>query len=204
MTKQNVHKSTKILEDEHFFCCSAAISSNCVSVLGIRVSPYMAASQCWRHLRKQALPSKVNTEKNPEKTRAGIFGKKKAREISPRFNLQRRNRGETIKKQLLHLNEYGLSRPTVTLSTLFMLLGIIFVKNCRCRANKMFISEHQRYIDPATGNSAIGPEHACTSGAADGICATITPILCPSSGTLPCRCCCLIPACTPVLTPITC
>lgn len=204
MAKQNVHKSTKILEDEHFFCCSAAISSNCVSVLGIRVYPYMAASQCWRHLRKQALPSKVNTEKNPEKTRAGIFGKKKAREISPRFNLQRRNRGETIKKQLLHLNEYGLSRPTVTLSTLFMLLGIIFVKNCRSRANKMFISEHQRYTDPATGNSAICPEHACTSGAADGICATITPILCPSSGTLPCRCCCLIPACTPVLTPITC
>ncbi|PXX80256.1 hypothetical protein DFR34_10427 [Rivihabitans pingtungensis] len=30
----------------------------------------------------------------------------------------------------------------------------------------MFISEHQRYTDPATGNSAIGPEHACTSGAA--------------------------------------
>ncbi len=142
--------------------------------------------------------------KKSRKNKGGNFWQKKAREISPRFNLQRRNRGETIKKQLLHLNEYGLSRPTVTLSTLFMLLGIIFVKNCRCRANKMFISEHQRYIDPATGNSAIGPEHACTSGAADGICATITPILCPSSGTLPCRCCCLIPACTPVLTPITC
>jgi hypothetical protein len=142
--------------------------------------------------------------KKSRKNKGGNFWQKKAREISPRFNLQRRNRGETIKKQLLHLNEYGLSRPTVTLSTLFMLLGIIFVKNCRCRANKMFISEHQRYTDPATGNSAICPEHACTSGAADGICATITPILCPSSGTLPCRCCCLIPACTPVLTPITC
>jgi len=51
------------------------------------------------------------TGKNPEKTKMGILGKKKAREMSPRFNLQRRNRGETIKKQLLHLNEYGLSRP---------------------------------------------------------------------------------------------
>lgn len=166
MAKQNVHKSTKILEDEHFFCCSAAISSNCVSVLGIRVSPYMAASQCWRHLRKQALPSKVNTEKNPEKTRAGIFGKKKAREISPRFNLQRRNRGETIKKQLLHLNEYGLSRPTVTLSTLFMLLGIIFVKNCRCRANKMFISEHPPLGHPASVGEAFRCVAWCAIGAA--------------------------------------
>ena len=104
--------------------------------------------------------------KKSRKNKDGNFWQKKAREISPRFNLQRRNRGETIKKQLLHLNEYGLSRPTVTLSTLFMLLGIIFVKNCRCRANKMFISEHQRYTGPATGNSAICPEHACTSGAA--------------------------------------
>ena len=78
MAKQNVHKSTKILEDEHFFCCNAAISSNCVSVLGIRVYPYMAASQCWRHLRKQALPSKVNTEKNPEKNKGGNFWQKKS------------------------------------------------------------------------------------------------------------------------------
>ena len=204
MAKRNVHKSTKILEDEHYICCIATIFSESGHKGGSGFSRMHSKMARRARSHGQTPNSGQPTGKNPEKTRAGILGKKKAREISPRFNLQRRNRGETIKKQLLHLNEYGLSRPHPWLSTLFMLLGIIFVKNCRCRANKMFISEHQRYTDPATGNSAIGPEHACTSGAADGICATITPILCPSSGTLPCRCCCLIPACTPVLTPITC
>ena len=40
-----------------------------------------------------------------------------------------------------------------------MLLGIIFVKIVASRANKMFISEHQRYTGPATGNSAICPDY---------------------------------------------
>ena len=58
--------------------------------------------------------------------------KKKRGACDPRFNLQRRNRGETIKKQLLHLNKTGLSGSPCQLSTLGMLLGIIYVKNCRC------------------------------------------------------------------------
>jgi hypothetical protein len=114
----------------------------------------------------QAPNSGQPTGKNPEKTRAGILGKKKAREMSPRFNLQRRNRGETIKKQLLHLNEYGLSRPHPWLSTLLMLLGIIFVKNCRCGANKMFISEHLQLGHPASVGEAFRCVAWCAIGAA--------------------------------------
>ena len=37
------------------------------------------------------------------------MAKKNARNSHSALSLQRRNRGETIKKQLLHLNEYGLS-----------------------------------------------------------------------------------------------
>jgi hypothetical protein len=37
--------------------------------------------------------------------------------VRPAPSLQRRNRGETIKKQLLHLNEYGLSGYAVRVST---------------------------------------------------------------------------------------
>jgi hypothetical protein len=75
----------------------------------------------------------ANAMKKPNKNKGRQKKDKKKRgACDPRFNLQRRNRGETIKKQLLHLNKTGLSGSPCRLSTPGMLLGIIYVKNCRC------------------------------------------------------------------------
>ena len=65
----------------------------------------------------------------------------------------------------------------------------------------MFISEHLPVHQPCHRLAQFRPEPPGAIGAADGHLCDNNADFVPYSGTLPCRCCCLIPACTPVADP---
>jgi hypothetical protein len=74
---QNVHKSTKILEDEHYICCIATIFSESGHKGGSGFSRMHSKMARRARSHGQTPNSGQPTGKNPEKTRAGILGKKK-------------------------------------------------------------------------------------------------------------------------------
>ncbi|MFC3533811.1 hypothetical protein ACFOLG_16725 [Vogesella facilis] len=74
---------------------------------------------------------------------AGTAGKKNARGFMPAPSLQRRNRGETIKKQLLHLNEFGLSRSWCMVSMYTICKSAKNITFCRAMNTNLFESENR-------------------------------------------------------------